>query len=116
MLMLQRLRYGSANVSHNDAIRWASEGSAGCIGRADIGKIEVGRRADLALFKLDELRHSGHHDPLAALVLCGHHRADYVMVEGHWRVEKGEIAGFDQSDLIARHSQAARQLGGLIDK
>ena len=114
MLMLQRLRYGSANVSHNDAIRWASEGSAGCIGRADIGKIEVGRRADLAMFKLDELRHSGHHDPLAALVLCGHHRADYVMVEGHWRVEKGQIAGFDQSDLITRHSAAARELGGLV--
>jgi len=114
MLMLQRLRYGSANVSHHDAIRWASEGSASCIGRTDIGKIEVGRRADLALFKLDELRHSGHHDPLAALVLCGHHRADYVMVEGNWRVEKGGMAGFDQSNLINRHSAAARQLGGLI--
>jgi len=115
MLLLQRLRYGSANVSHNDAIRWASEGSADCIGRRDLGKIEVGRRADLALFKLDELRHSGHHDPLAALVLCGHHRVDYVMIEGQWRVEKGQISGLDPSRLIARHSEAARQLGGLAD-
>jgi 8-oxoguanine deaminase len=115
MLMIQRLRYGSATVSHTDAIRWASEGSANCIGRSDIGKIEVGRRADLALFKLDELRHSGHHDPLAALILCGHHRADYVMVDGKWRVRGGEIEGFDKTELIARHSKAARELSGIIN-
>jgi len=114
MLMLQRLRYGSTRVSHLDALRWASEGSANCIGRKDIGKIEVGRRADLALFKLDELRHSGHHDPLAALVLCGHHRADFVMVDGNWRVENGQIAGLDKSDLINRHSNAAKDLRGLV--
>jgi 8-oxoguanine deaminase len=110
MLMIQRLRYGAATVSHLDALRWASEGSANCLGRRDIGKIEVGRRADLALFKLNELRHSGHHDPLAALVLCGHHKADYVMVEGNWRVENGEINGLDQDDLIDRHSRAAAEL------
>ncbi len=115
MLMIQRLRYGSVKVSHKDALRWASEGSANCIGRSDIGKIEVGRQADLALFKLDELRHSGHHDPLAALVLCGHHKADYVMVGGTWRVENGKIPGFDPSDLINRHSAAARSLTSLID-
>jgi len=37
----------------------------------ELGEIAVGRAADLALFKLDELRFSGHGDPLAALVLCG---------------------------------------------
>jgi 8-oxoguanine deaminase len=46
----------------------------------DIGEIAVGALADLALFKLDELRFSGSGDPLAALVLCGAHRADRVMV------------------------------------
>ena len=41
-----------------------------------------GMQADLALFKLDEPRFSGAHDPLAALVLCGAHRADRVMIAG----------------------------------
>jgi len=112
-LMLQRLRYGSANVSHRDALRWATEGSANCLNRTDIGKIEPGRRADLALFKLDELCHSGHHDSLAALVLCGAHRADYVMIEGRWRVENGAIVGYDTQDLMNRHDAAARQLREL---
>lgn len=51
-------------------------------GRDDIGEIAVGKQADFALFKLDEIRFSGAGDPLAALLLCGAHKADRVMVAG----------------------------------
>ena len=108
--LLQRSRYGVGKVSHKDALRWATEGSAACVGRTDIGEISVGKMADFALFKLDELRFSGAGDPLAALVLCGAHRADRVMVGGRWLVENGEIPNFDISGLIRRHSAAARVL------
>jgi len=108
--LLQRSRYGVGKVSHKDALRWATKGSAACTGRTDIGEIAVGKMADLALFKLDELRFSGVGDPLAALVLCGAHRADRVMVGGRWLVENGEIPGLDISALIRRHSAAARVL------
>ena len=37
----------------------------------------------------------GSGDPLAALVLCGAHRADRVMVGGRWLVENGTIPGLD---------------------
>ncbi len=108
--LLQRSRYGVSKVSHKDALRWATTGSAACVGRTDIGEIAVGKMADLALFKLDELRFSGGGDPLAALVLCGAHRADRVMVGGRWVVEDGQIPGLDVADLIRRHSAAARAL------
>jgi 8-oxoguanine deaminase len=108
-LMLQRLRYGPSRVTHLDALRWATEGGAKCLGRDDIGAIAVGRQADLALFKLDEARFSGAHDPLAALVLCGAHRADRVMVNGVWRVIDGALAGLDLERLIAEHRAAARK-------
>jgi len=91
--LLQRGRYGVERVSHLDALRWATSGSAACIGRPELGTITVGARADLALFRLDELRFSGAGDPLAALVLCGAHRADRAMVEGKWVVEDGAIPG-----------------------
>jgi 8-oxoguanine deaminase len=68
--------------------------------------------ADLALFRLDEPRFSGAGDPLAALVLCGAHRADRVMAGGRWIVEDGQIPGLDVADLIRRHSAAARKLQG----
>jgi 8-oxoguanine deaminase len=107
-LMIGRLRYGADKVTHLDVLRWATEGSARCLGRPDIGKIEAGREADLALFTLDEARFSGAHDPIAALVLCGAHRADRVMVAGEWRVVDGEPVGVDLRALIAEHRAAAR--------
>jgi 8-oxoguanine deaminase len=108
--LLQRSRYGVTKVSHKDALRWATKGSAACVGRSDIGVIAAGALADLALFKLDELRFSGSGDPLAALVLCGAHRADRVMVSGRWIVENGQIPGLDLAALMRRHSTAARKL------
>jgi 8-oxoguanine deaminase len=108
--LLQRARYGVGRVSHRDALRWATRGSAACIGRPELGEIAVGKMADLALFRLDELRFSGHGDPLAALVLCGAHRADRVMVAGNWVVVDGAIPGLDVADLIYRHSAAARAM------
>jgi 8-oxoguanine deaminase len=108
--LLQRSRYGVNKVSHRDALRWATQGSAACAGRSDIGEIAIGKMADLALFKLDELRFSGSGDPLAALVLCGAHRADRVMVGGRWIVEDGAIPNLDLGALIRRHSAAALRL------
>ena len=106
-LMIGRLRYGAAAVSHLDALRWATQGSARCLGRSDIGAIAPGMQADLALFTLDEPRFSGAHDPLAALVLCGAHRADRVMVAGTWRVVDGQVVGVDMARLLAEHRKAA---------
>jgi 8-oxoguanine deaminase len=108
--LLQRARYGVGQVSHKDALRWATKGSAACVGRPELGEIAIGKAADLALFKLDELRFSGHGDPIAALVLCGAHRADRVMVAGNWTVIDGAIPGLDVADLIRRHSAAARKM------
>ena len=107
-MMLGRLRYGPSAVTPYDALRWGTQGSARCLGRDDIGAIGVGMQADLALFTLDEPRFSGAQDPIAALALCGAHRADRVMVAGRWRVIDGAPEGVDLKALIAKHKAAAR--------
>lgn len=109
-LYLQRLRYGAEAITPERVLGWATRGSAQLLGRDDIGELAVGKQADLALFKLDELRFSGSHDPLSALLLCGADRADRVMVGGRWRVIDGLIEGLDVKGLIADHRQAAAQL------
>ncbi|MDP8998244.1 MAG: 8-oxoguanine deaminase [Pseudomonadota bacterium] len=106
-LMLNRLTYGQ-RVTHLDVLRWATKGSAQCLGRDDIGEIAVGKQADMAFFKLDELRFSGAGDALAALVLCGAHNADRVMVAGHWRLIDGAPVDVDIPALRFAHQQAAR--------
>lgn len=105
--LLQRHHYGVEKVSHKDALRWATEGSAACIGRPELGWIEVGAQADLAFYNLDELRFAGAIDPLASIVLSGAYRADRVMVGGRWVVEDGSIPGLDIAALIRRQRAAA---------
>jgi 8-oxoguanine deaminase len=107
-LLLGRLTYGASAITHLDALRWATEGSAKCLGRSDIGKIEPGRQADLAFFTLDELRFSGAGDPIAALVLCGAHQADRMMISGEWRVMDGVPVGVDLARLRHEHGKAAQ--------
>jgi 8-oxoguanine deaminase len=109
-LYIQRLRYGAEAITPQRVLGWASKGSAKLLGRSDIGELAVGKQADLALFKLDELRFSGSHDPIAALLLCGADRADRMMIGGTWRVVDGQIEGLDVAQLIADHRQAAREL------
>ncbi len=113
-LMINRLQYGSAAITHHDAFRWATEGSAACLGRQDIGKLEVGRQADIAFYKLDELRFSGAGDALAALVLCGAHRADKVMIGGKWQVEDSLPLGVDILKLRHEHGAIARKFAGAV--
>ncbi len=108
-LMINRLTYDAASVSHLDTFRWASEGSARCLGRDDIGAIAPGRQADLGFFTLDELRFSGAGDPIAALVMCGAHAADRVMIGGVWQVADGQPAGVDVARLRREHGEAAKR-------
>ncbi len=107
-LMINRLTYDAASVTHLDALRWATEGSAKCLNRTDIGKIAVGMQADLAMYKLDELRFSGAGDPIAALVLCGAHSADRVMIAGKWQIEDAMPKGVDVGELRYEHGEASK--------
>ena len=111
-LYLQRLKYGAEQVTPERALGWATAGSARVLGRDDVGTIAVGQQADLALFTLDDLRFSGSHDPLSALLLCGADRADRVMVAGQWRVIDGAVVGLDLPELISAHRSAAARLVG----
>lgn len=109
-LLLQRLRYGAKEITHQKAFEWATKGSAGCLGRDDIGEIAVGKQADIALFKLDEIRFAGSGSPIAAVLLCGATKADKVMVAGKWRVLEGQVVDVDINKLMAKQIRLAADL------
>lgn len=108
--LLQRLHLGADKISPLDAFRWATQGSAKCLGRTEIGQLAVGFQADIACFTLDEPRFSGAQDPLSALVLCGATRAHAVMVQGRWRVRDKTLVDIDLARLMHDHSLAASKL------
>lgn len=114
-LLIQRLRYEADEFTHLDAFELATKGSAQVLNRDNLGELAVGKAADLALFKLDEARFSGSHDPLAALVLCGASQADAVMIAGDWKVKDRQWLGGDLQSLMAKHSAAAKQMLAMAD-
>ena len=107
-LLIQRLRYEADEFTHEDALELTTSGSASVLNRHDIGELAVGKKADIALYKLDEPRFSGSHDPLAALVLCGAYKADAVMINGEWKVKDSQWLGGDIQILMQEHSQASK--------
>ena len=111
-LLIGRLRYGADAVTHQSVLRLATRGGADLLGRSELGELRPGAAADVALFDLDDLRFSGHGDPLAALVLCGASRVSDLMVAGVWRVRGGELQGVDLDALMHEHRRIAGSLAG----
>ena len=63
-------------MTARDALRLATRGGAGVLRRADIGSLEPGKRADIAIWRTDGLELGGADDLVAELVLSAPHRVD----------------------------------------
>jgi len=53
---------------------------------------------------------------LAALIVCGAHKADAVMVNGQWRVKGGEMVSADVGAIMESHHNYARNLQARISR
>jgi cytosine/adenosine deaminase-related metal-dependent hydrolase len=99
-----------------DPLRWpsarellgaATRGSALCLGRPELGRLEVGAQCDLAGWDMDAVDRVGVHDPVAGLVLTGlGSRADLVAVGGEVLIEDGDPVAFDPDEIAARAREA----------
>ena len=104
-LLLARARAGSPQaLDARTALRLATAGGAECLGREDCGALEVGRCADVACFRVDDLAHAGMEDRLAGLVLAPPARAETVVVGGRVVVRGGRLLTADEGEI-------ARDLG-----
>jgi 8-oxoguanine deaminase len=109
-LLAQRLREGAAGMTARTALEIATRGGARVLGRDDIGALAPGMAADLAAFRLDTIDMSGQWDPVAALVLCGPHKASCTIVNGRAIVRDGRLVSLDLAPVLARHAVLARAL------
>jgi len=108
-LYTARQRAGRADAfMPADSLRLATEGGAACLGRDDIGRLEPGYRADVAVWPGDDLADIP--DPVAGLVLGPDRRARHVLVGGEPVVRDGELVGGDVRAWHADLSARARRL------
>ena len=109
-LLLQRVSRGADAMAARVALEIATLGGARVLGRGDCGSLEVGKRADVAIWDVSGIEAAGSWDPVASLILCGPSRVRDLFVQGRAVVRDGRMATIDLARVIARQNQLAQAL------
>ncbi len=110
-LLVSRVGGAAGGLSTRDVLRLATRGAAACLGRDDVGSLQAGKRADVALFAVDDLAHAGAEaDPVAGLVLSAPQRVRHLLVEGRVVVRNGRLATGDEDRIAAEAHRVARRI------
>ncbi|MBP2337153.1 cytosine/adenosine deaminase-related metal-dependent hydrolase [Saccharothrix coeruleofusca] len=116
-LLQARQRGGPEALGVRQALWLATMGGARCLGRQDeIGSIEPGKLADLAVWRLDGLDHAGVDDPVAALVLGPRPRLKLLLVGGRTVVDDGELRTASATELARELRTAAARLKATAER
>jgi len=110
-MLFARLRGGPAAMSARDALAMGTIHGARCLGReTEVGSLEAGKLADVALWDLNGLAHAGIADPVAALVFGSPRRVHTLYVQGRAVVEDRELRTGDEAVIAADLTREARRL------
>lgn len=109
-LLLTRVVHGAEAMTVEQALTLATLGGAKCLGRDDIGSLEPGKCADLAVFPRLDLFSSGAENAVDALLLCFPRQVETLVVNGVVRVKEGRIPGLDLPMLLEKHTAIARRI------
>jgi cytosine/adenosine deaminase-related metal-dependent hydrolase len=99
-------------LSAEEVLGFATRGSADGLGRPDLGRLEVGARADLVCWDVTGVADVGVADPVAGLLWASPgRRPKHVVVGGRVVVRDGRLVTRDEADVAAdlRHLLAARR-------
>jgi cytosine/adenosine deaminase-related metal-dependent hydrolase len=108
-LLVARARGGPAAMTARDALRLGTRGGAAVLGRDDLGSLEPGKRADIAVWRTDTLEMAGSRDLVPGLVLSAPHRVDRLYVGGAEVVRDGRLVHADEEEIARHHRvQAGR--------
>jgi cytosine/adenosine deaminase-related metal-dependent hydrolase len=78
--------------------------------RDDIGSLEPGRCADLAVWRTDGLELGGADDPVAGWAFSLPHRVDRLIVGGEEVVRDGRLVRADEEEIAREHRVQAKRL------
>jgi cytosine/adenosine deaminase-related metal-dependent hydrolase len=106
-LLVARGRRGPEALTAREALLLGTRGGAQVLKRDDLGSLEPGMCADLAVWRLDGLELAGAGDPVAGLVFSGPHRVDRLMVAGDDVVREGRLVRGDEEEIAREHRRVA---------
>ena len=104
---------GAGAMTVREAVELGTLGGARVLGReADVGSLEPGKLADVALWRLDTLPHAGIADPVAALVLGSPPPLELLLVGGRTIVERDRLVTVDEQRVADAARRASVSLAG----
>jgi cytosine/adenosine deaminase-related metal-dependent hydrolase len=112
-MLLQRVQNGADAMSAREALEIATRGGADVLGRPEVGRLAVGKRADIAIWDARGIETAGSWDP-AALVLAGPNKVTHLIVEGRQIVRDGQMTSINLDHAIRKQSELAIKLRNRI--
>ena len=128
--MLEAMKLGALlqKVIHQDStvltapemLRMATVGGADALGRADLGHLAAGMRADFFVFDPRHPKSVPCHDPISTLVYSGGEANVMTTVAaGRVVLHDGQFTGIDERQILARGqeraSDLARRSGAIVN-
>jgi cytosine/adenosine deaminase-related metal-dependent hydrolase len=104
---------GPQAMTVREAVELGTLGGARLLGReAEIGSLEPGKLADVALWRLDAGPQAGIADPVAALVLGPPPPLELLLVNGRTVVERDRVVTVDEQQVADAARRASTALAG----
>lgn len=111
--LLPRVKtYNPVAVTSYQALKMATINGAKAFGlESEIGSLEPGKRADLALIDLNTLHNVPHHDPVATLVYSSNQSdVKTVFLDGEKLLDNGRFTRLNEQDVAANVRKATSAL------
>lgn len=109
--LLHRLNWSQNAPSGYDILKLATKGSAGILGRPELGELSEGKAADFFLIRLNRLELVGaQYDPGSMLCTVGlKSPVDYTVVNGKIVVKDGQLTQIDETSIVEKASRSIKR-------
>jgi cytosine/adenosine deaminase-related metal-dependent hydrolase len=102
---------GADAATVDEVVHWGTAGGANVLGLAEVGRIAVGFSADVAVYRLDDPRYFGLHDPAIGPVASGGRPSLAALFSaGKKIVSEDVIEGVDLQALRRESMDAVREM------
>ncbi|MEO6503994.1 MAG: 8-oxoguanine deaminase [Jatrophihabitantaceae bacterium] len=112
-MTVARIRGGPQSLTARQALRMATMGGAQCLGRdAELGSLEPGKLADVAVWRLDGLGQAGAVDPVFCWAFSSSAPLQLLLVNGRGVVAESTLLTADSGRLAREAAAASARLVG----
>ena len=110
-LLLTRVAHGAESLSVEDVLAMATLEGARILGlEHELGSLEIGKCADIAIFPQEDLFSNGVHDKVHGLLFCHPRLVDTLIVHGKVRVKNSRLIDQDLNKIRTDHHKIAERI------